>query len=104
MKNIRLKPRRSSEAPEKRPEAGEVCLQATHGIATVEIALDNILYDRPEISIILLETILIFCKKPLEIMEKNPIEDRTLWVMLMVDPCHNRDRVQETGQKRTYLI
>ena len=38
------------------PDAGK----AAHRIAAVEIALDNILDDRPEISILLLETILIF--------------------------------------------
>lgn len=25
-------------------------------------------------------------------MKKNTIEDSALWVMLMVDPCHNRDK------------
>ncbi len=71
--------------------------KATHGIATVEILLDNILDDRTEISILLLETVLIFCKKPLKTMKKDPIEDRALWVMLMVNPCHNRDKDSGNG-------
>jgi len=58
-------------------------------IATVEIPLNNILDDWPEEPIFLLETILIFCKEPLEIMKKHPVENSALRMTLAIDPYHS---------------
>jgi len=44
------------------PDAGK----ATHRIAAVQILLDNILDDWPKEAVILLETIFIFSKEPLD--------------------------------------
>jgi hypothetical protein len=48
----------------------------------------HILDDWTEISIFLLETILIFSKKALEIVKKHTIKNRVFRMTLAVDPCH----------------
>jgi hypothetical protein len=62
-----------------------------HRIAAVEIFFDNILDYRTEIPVFLLETILIFSKKPLEIMKKHTIEHCMFRMTLTINPCHGRD-------------
>lgn len=47
-------------------------------IAAVEIALDDLLDDRPEMTVLLLEAVLIGCQEPVEVMEQDPAEDRAL--------------------------
>jgi hypothetical protein len=59
-----------------------------HRIAAVQILLDNILDYRTEIPILLLEQIVIFSKKPLEIIKKYPIKNSVFRMTLPVDPCH----------------
>jgi hypothetical protein len=60
--------------------------KSAHWIAAVEILLDNILDDWTEISIFLLETILIFSEKLLEIVKKNTIKNSEFRMTLAVDP------------------
>jgi hypothetical protein len=45
------------------------------GIAAVKIFFDDILDDRPEITIVPLEPALVFGDEPLEMMEKHPVEN-----------------------------
>jgi len=33
-------------------------------------------------------------------MKEHPIEDRALWMTLMVNPCHNRDRDSGNGPEQ----
>jgi len=68
------------------PDAGK----PAHRIAAVEILLDNILDDGPEISVLLFKTILVFSKKPLEIMKKHPVEDGALRMSRIIDSFHGR--------------
>ena len=69
------------------PDAGK----PAHRIAAVQILVDNLLDDRPEIPVFLLKTFLIFSKKPLEIMKKHTIEHCMFRMTLTVNPCHGRD-------------
>jgi len=57
-------------------------------IATVEIALDDLLDDRPEMTILLLKAALVDCQEPVEVMEQHPIEDRALRMTRTIDPLH----------------
>jgi hypothetical protein len=57
-------------------------------VAAVEIALDDLLDDRPELAVLLLETALVRCQEPVEVMEQHPIEDRTLRMARTVDSRH----------------
>ncbi|MFO7866265.1 MAG: hypothetical protein R6V02_05565 [Candidatus Aminicenantes bacterium] len=59
-----------------------------HRIAAIEIFFNNIFNDWTEISVFLLETILIFSEKLLEIMKKHPVEYCEFRMTLAVDPCH----------------
>ncbi len=62
--------------------------ESAAGIAAVQIALDNVLDDRPEIPVFPLEAALIFRDKPLEMMKKHPIEDGAFRMARMVDSRH----------------
>jgi hypothetical protein len=69
------------------PDAGK----AAHRIAAIQVLLDDILDYRTEIAMLLLETILIFLKELLEIIEEHPIKYSVLRMTLAVDPCHGRE-------------
>ena len=62
--------------------------KARVGIAAVEVALDHLFDDRPEIPVLLLEASLILGQEPLEMMEKHPIEDRALRMTKAIDSRH----------------
>jgi len=66
------------------PDAGK----PTHRVATVEILLNNILDNRPEIAVLLLETIIIFPKEPLKGIKEHTIKNRVFRMSLPVDTCH----------------
>jgi len=57
-------------------------------IAAVEIALDDLLDDRPEMTVLLLKTALVDSQEPVEVMEQDPIEDRVLRMSRTVDSRH----------------
>lgn len=57
-------------------------------IAAVEIALDDFLEDRPEMSARLLKTALVGCQEAVEATEQHPIEDRALGMARTVDSRH----------------
>jgi len=57
-------------------------------IAAVEIALDDILDDRPEMAVLLLKTAFVDRLEPVEVMEQHPIEDRPLWMLRAIDSRH----------------
>jgi len=78
------------------PDAGK----AAHGIAAVQILLDDILDYRTEIAMLLLETILIFSKEPLKIIKKYSIEYCVFRMTLAVDPWHNREDDSQNGPGR----
>lgn len=58
----------------------------THRIAAIEILPNNVLNNRPEITVLLFKTILIFSKKPLEIMKEHTITHSSFRMTLTVNP------------------
>jgi hypothetical protein len=54
----------------------------------VEIALDDLLDDRPEMTELLLNKALVDCQDPVEVMEQHPIEDRALRLARTGDSRH----------------
>ena len=58
------------------------------GIAAVEIALDDILDDRPEEAVFPLKTPLLFRDEPLEMMKKHPVENGAFRMARAVDSRH----------------
>jgi hypothetical protein len=71
--------------------------KATHRIATVEITRDHLLDYWTEISVILFKTVLIFLKKPLEIIKKQPIKNSVFRMTLAVDPWHSKKDDSRNG-------
>jgi hypothetical protein len=61
-----------------------------HGIAAVQVLLDNILDDWPKEAVLPLETILVFTKEPIKIKKEHPVKHRVFRMTLTVDPCHGR--------------
>lgn len=57
-------------------------------MAAVGIALDNLLDDRPEITVLPLETTLILRQEPVEMMEEDPVKDRPLRMARAADSRH----------------
>jgi hypothetical protein len=66
------------------PNPGE----SATGIAAVEIALDDVLDDRPEETIVPLESALVFGDEPLEMMKKHPVENGAFRMARAVDSRH----------------
>jgi len=58
------------------------------GVAAVEVALDDLLHDRPEIPVLLLEAALVFGQEPVEVMEQRPVEGRALRMAWAIDSRH----------------
>jgi hypothetical protein len=59
-------------------------------IAAIEIPFHNLLDDRPEEPILLLETAFIVGQEPVEMMKKHPVEDGALGMSRTVNSCHSR--------------
>jgi len=57
-------------------------------IAAVEIAFDDLLDDRPEMTVLLLKTALVDRQEPVEVVEQDPIEDGALRMTRAVDSRH----------------
>jgi len=60
-------------------------------IAAVEVAVHDLLDDRPEEAILPLESALIFGKEPVEVMEQHPVERSPLGMSRTVDSGHSRE-------------
>ncbi len=71
--------------------------KATHRIAAVKILLNHILDHRTEEAVRSLKPILIFSKKPLEIIKKHTIEYRMFRMTLAVDPWHSTEDDSRNG-------
>jgi len=84
------------------PDAGK----ATHRIAAVQILLDHILDHRTEIPVLLLEPILIFSKKTLEIIKEYPVKNRVFRMALAVDEKSLKDwiRLEYFSEKSGYFL
>jgi len=67
------------------PDAGKPAA----GVAAVQIALDHLLDDRPEKTVLSLETGLIFLKELVKVMEEHPVEHGALWMSGTVNSCHS---------------
>jgi hypothetical protein len=67
------------------------------GIAAVEILFHYLPDDRPEKSIIPLETTLILRQKPVEMMEKHPVKDGPLRMSGTIDSRHSRRIASRNG-------
>ncbi|MGB7297106.1 MAG: hypothetical protein WBC70_16090 [Candidatus Aminicenantales bacterium] len=61
------------------------------GVAAVKVALDHLLDDRPEETVLLLETGLIFLKELVKVMEEHPVEHGALRMTGTVNSCHSRE-------------
>ena len=78
----------------KRQQTFTVAVRATDpgeagtGVSAVEITLDDLLDDGPEMTVLLLEAALVLCQEPVEVMEQDPIEDRALRMARTVDSRH----------------
>jgi hypothetical protein len=66
-------------------------------ITAVEILLDNTLDHRTEITILLLEPMLIFSEEPLKIVKEYPVKHRVFRMTLAIDPCHGREDDSQNG-------
>ena len=75
------------------PDAGEL----TARTAEVEIALHDLFDDRPEKTVLPLETGLILSQEPIEIMKEHPEEDGPLWMSGTVDSRHSRRMASRNG-------
>ena len=75
------------------PDAGK----PAHRITTIEVLLNNILDYRTEVPVLLLETIIIFTKEPLEIINEYPVKHRVFRMTLPVDLSHGREDDSRTG-------
>jgi len=71
--------------------------KAAAGVAAVEIALDDILDDRPEEAVFPLKTPLIFRDEPLEMMKKHPVENGPFRMARAVDSRHIGNEVSRNG-------
>jgi len=67
------------------------------GIAAVKIFFDDILDDRPEITIVPLEAALVFGDEPLEMMEKHPVENGAFRMTRTVDSRHIGNEVSRNA-------
>jgi len=65
-------------------------------IAAVKILLDDVLDDRPEVAVGLLET-LVFRDKPLKMMEEHPIENGPLRTSRTIDSRHSGRKASRNG-------
>ena len=63
------------------PDAGEPAA----GVAAIQVALDDLLDDRPEEAIPLLEASLVFRQETTEVMKKHPVEDSPLGMSGTID-------------------
>jgi len=61
------------------------------GVTAVEIALDHLLDDGPEETVLLLETSLILGQELVKIMEHHPVEHGTFRMSGTIDSCHSRE-------------
>jgi len=59
------------------------------GVAAVQVALDYLLDDRPEVAVLALETVLVLDQDPFEVMEEHPVENGTFWMAGTVESWHS---------------
>jgi len=71
--------------------------KAAAGIAAVEIALHDLLNDRAEVAVLLLETALILRYEPLEMMEQYPAKDRPLRMSRTIDSRYSGRMASRNG-------
>ena len=71
-------------------------------VATIQITLHDLLDDKPEVAIFLLEAALILSQKLVEVMKQHPIEHRALRMTRTVDSWHRgkNDAENEPGISR----
>jgi hypothetical protein len=70
-------------------------------VAAIEIALDHLLDDRPKISVLPLESTLVFGQKALEMMGDHPIENGALRMPRTIDSRHGGRNVPRFGPRST---
>jgi len=78
--------------------------KAAARIAAVEIALDHLLDDRPEKTVLPLETTLILSQKPVEMMEQHPVEDRPLRMSVTIESRHSRRKASRRFLPSEHLL
>jgi hypothetical protein len=68
-------------------------------IAAVEIALGDLLDNRPGKTVLPLETLLMLRDEPLEMMENHPVEDGPLRMSRTIDSRHGERKALRNGPK-----
>ncbi len=86
---------RSSDPPHKPCGSSRPSFWKAHRRGHLQF--DNILDDRTEVPVFLLETILIFSKEQLEIVKKQPIKNLVFRMTLALDPCLAGRMIHEVG-------
>jgi hypothetical protein len=71
--------------------------KAAAGIAAIQILLDNVFNDRPEITVFPLEPGLIFRDEPLEMMKKHSVENGAFRMTRAVDSRHIGNEVSRNA-------
>jgi hypothetical protein len=66
-------------------------------IAAVQVALDHLLDNGPEETVLLLEAALIFYQELVEVMEQHPVEDSALGMAGAIDSWHGKDKDSGNG-------
>ncbi len=69
------------------------------GVTAVEIALDHLLDDGPEETVLLLKAVLIFSQELVKVMEEDAVKDGALRMSRPVDSCHGKDRNSKNEPK-----
>jgi len=71
--------------------------EAAVGVTAVEILLDDLLDDCPEMAVGALESALVLGDKPLEMMEEHPLEGRAFRISGTVDSRHCERMTSRNG-------
>jgi len=74
--------------------------KAAARIAAIEIALDDLLDDRPEKAVFPLEPALVFRDEPLEMVEKHPVENGPFRMTRAIDSRHIGNEVSRNAPGR----
>ena len=71
--------------------------KAAARIAAIEIALHDLLDDRPEKTVLPLEMGLILSREPVEMMRQHPVEDGPLRMLRTIDSRHSKRIASRNG-------
>jgi hypothetical protein len=73
--------------------------EAAARVAAIEVALDHLLDDRPEIPVLLLEPALVLGQELVEMMKEHPVEDRAFGMSGPIDSRHGGKTAPRIGPR-----